>query len=416
MLMLFKVKDHIDIFFDGSSIGTAWLYNNPFHKRNCYVKLDLKCLHPKISAELFRQLAELAGRPLQVMTESTDSELIRFLESGGFDCKRRCYESDAGEEDFIGGSCCVQLLHAYNGKSEYEQCCKLLYGYYAQTHAAVNPWTAGYETFADQLPSEVIYSTDGQMIDNLAFVEGNEIAYVYGSSLERFRDFASDFAGYLLKRYDRICFESDNCDWAAMELRSLFRNQDESSFDTYILNHSFCEESENNKPMEFRLAKIQDLPALKASCSEVIERMHKDGIQIWNDYYPCELFPEDIEANRLYVLTEGEKIVSAFSLCNGNSGEQAVSWENPAAKAMYIDRFAVNPQFSGRGIGSCMLGYAGEMAKTMGAAYLRLFVVDLNLPAIRLYGKNGFVRAPGVYWEEIRPGEFLCEFGYERKL
>ena len=168
--------------------------------------------------------------------------------------------------------------------------------------------------------------------------------------------------------------------------------------------------------MELRLAQMEDLPALRASYGEVIRQMHADGITIWNDYYPCELFPEDIEANRLYVLEDGEQIVSAFALCDTNSGEQAVSWENPAAKAMYIDRFGVNPRYAGKGIGSAMLKRAGEMAKAGGAEYLRLFVVDCNLPAMGLYEKNGFSRAAGRFREKIKPGEFLTELGYEIRL
>lgn len=168
--------------------------------------------------------------------------------------------------------------------------------------------------------------------------------------------------------------------------------------------------------MEFRLAVERDIPALKESYREVIHRMYRNEIRIWNDFYPCELFADDIAEKRLYVLTEGDAIVSAFALCRNNSGEQAVCWDNPAGKAMYIDRFAVNPRYSGRGIAGSMLKKAGEIAKTEGAAYLRLFVVDINLPAIRLYEKNGFSRVEGIYREEIGPGVFLNELGYEIRL
>lgn len=168
--------------------------------------------------------------------------------------------------------------------------------------------------------------------------------------------------------------------------------------------------------MTIRLAQMGDLPALRTSYGEVIRQMHTDGIPIWNDYYPCELFREDIEAKRLYVLEDGEQIVSTFALCCENSGAQAVSWEKPEARAVYIDRFAVNPRYSGKGIGSAMLKRAGEMAKAMGADYLRLFVVDCNLPAMGLYEKNGFSRAAGLYREEINPGEFLTELGCEIRL
>lgn len=35
-------------------------------------------------------------------------------------------------------------------------------------------------------------------------------------------------------KYESIIFEADDCDGLAMELKSMFINQDEESFDTYI--------------------------------------------------------------------------------------------------------------------------------------------------------------------------------------
>jgi ribosomal protein S18 acetylase RimI-like enzyme len=63
-----------------------------------------------------------------------------------------------------------------------------------------------------------------------------------------------------------------------------------------------------------------------------------------------------------------------------------------------------------------MLAKAREVAKTLGAEYLRLFVVDINEPAIRLYTKNGFTKAMGVYDEVIDDDLVLHEYGYEIPL
>lgn len=49
-----------------------------------------------------------------------------------------------------------------------------------------------------------------------------------------------------------------------------------------------------------------------------------------------------------------------------------------------------------------------------GAEYLRLFVVDINEPAINLYVKNGFKKAEGVYDEVIDDDLVLHEYGFER--
>ena len=93
---------------------------------------------------------------------------------------------------------------------------------------------------------------------------------------------------------------------------------------------------------------------------------------------------------RLYVLLDGEEIVSAFALCDANAGEGAVQWKENGAKALYLDRLGVAVRYAKRGIGSRMLAEARELAGALGAEYLRLFVVDINEPAIRLYEKKGF--------------------------
>ena len=83
---------------------------------------------------------------------------------------------------------------------------------------------------------------------------------------------------------------------------------------------------------------------------------------------------------------------------------------------MYLDRLAVSPVYAGQGIGSRMLTLARQTAQAQGAQQLRLFVVQENRPAIRLYEKNGFLRAGGVYQEVIDDTLTLCEYGYEIPL
>lgn len=168
--------------------------------------------------------------------------------------------------------------------------------------------------------------------------------------------------------------------------------------------------------MEFRLAVLQDLPQLKSVYKEIIQNMNRSQIQIWDEIYPCEFFEEDIKNNRLYVLTQNAEIISAFALCNSNSGENAVEWKNNNGNPVYLDRFGVNVKYSRKGIGSLMLTKAKEAAKSKDADYLRLFVVDRNQPAINLYEKNGFRRGEGIYDEIIDDDLTLHEFGYEMRL
>ena len=166
--------------------------------------------------------------------------------------------------------------------------------------------------------------------------------------------------------------------------------------------------------MDFRLADINDLPKLKAVYRDIIDNMNRSNIQIWDEMYPCEFFRDDIENNRLYILVEDiDDIVAAFALCESNAGESYVKWGNTHEKALYIDRFGVNVDYSRRGIGSIMLNHAITLTKRNKAKYLRLFVVDINKPAINVYLKNGFKQVFGIYEEKIDDNIILREYGFE---
>lgn len=144
--------------------------------------------------------------------------------------------------------------------------------------------------------------------------------------------------------------------------------------------------------------------------------MNENGIQIWDDIYPCEFFEDDIKNKRLYLLKRNSEIISAFALCDRSQGENAVAWKDKHGKAMYIDRLGVNIKYAKKGTGSLMLDKAKEITRTSCAEYLRLFVVDINTPAIRLYEKNNFLKAKGIYKEVFDDGFVLHELGYEIKV
>lgn len=168
--------------------------------------------------------------------------------------------------------------------------------------------------------------------------------------------------------------------------------------------------------MDFRLAVMQDLSQLKDMYKQIIKNMNEHDIQIWDDIYPCEFFEEDIKNNRLYVLFNNGEMISAFVVCDNDPGEKAVQWHNNHAKALYINRLGVNIKYSQKGTGSLMLAKAKEVAKGSGAEYLRLFVADINEPAIKFYIRNGFEKVDGAYDEVFDDGFMLHEYGYEIKV
>lgn len=165
--------------------------------------------------------------------------------------------------------------------------------------------------------------------------------------------------------------------------------------------------------MEFRLANVDDLPQLKVIYRDIILNMNKENIHIWDEIYPCEFFYDDIANNCLYILVEDKEIISAFALYDSSTGAECVKWENGQKKALYIDHFGVNINYLRKGIGGIMLQKAKMIAKEKGIEYLRLFVVDINKPAINLYIKNGFQKADGIYDEIIGDDIILHEVGFE---
>ncbi len=145
---------------------------------------------------------------------------------------------------------------------------------------------------------------------------------------------------------------------------------------------------------------------------KIIRNMNKNDIRIWDEIYPCEFFQNDIENKSLYILAENDDIMAAFALCESNDGAEHVKWKNAKARALYLDRLGVNVNHLRKGIGGLTLLHAAKLAKQMNAEYLRLFVVDINIPAINLYLKNGFKRVDGIYEEKI--DDFgMVEYGFE---
>ncbi len=168
--------------------------------------------------------------------------------------------------------------------------------------------------------------------------------------------------------------------------------------------------------MEFRLANANDLANVKEVFSNIIVDMEKNNISIWDEIYPCDFFEQDIKENNLYVLYDNDILISAFTVLQENAGEKAVKWKYNASNPVYIDRLGVNPDFSRCGIGKMMLGKAMDVARDLGSDCLRLFVVDINIPAISLYERMGFQKVEGIYSEVIDKDYILKEYGYEYKL
>lgn len=165
--------------------------------------------------------------------------------------------------------------------------------------------------------------------------------------------------------------------------------------------------------MTFRKATANDLSELKALFITIADNLNSRGIHIWDEHYPGTAFSEDVEKERLYLLENEGEIISAFALLDEDEDIDAVQWENQQASACYLYRMGMIPSYYGKGIGTFMLKQAARLTKEKGREYLRLFVADINPPAIRFYQKNGYTPADGALQKK---GLSFLLYGYEKRV
>lgn len=224
------------VLVEDKQIGKIGLKTNPCHNEHCYLDLEFECYDLIHSKFIFDTLWKKIKKPLQVMLSSSEMDIISFLSAAGFSCKRKCYEVEASIEDYIGGEVEYQVFCAKEGQGIYEQCREMMLERYISTHKVISPWTGTKDDFYSALPKIVYYDMVHGKVSNFAFVEEDEIAYVYGTDKKGFGIFAEALLTKLFRQFEVITFEADDCDEYAMELKALFVNQFGESFDTYILS------------------------------------------------------------------------------------------------------------------------------------------------------------------------------------
>lgn len=120
---------------------------NPLHNVNYYLDIDFTGLDVTNAKKIFEELAQSLDKPLQVMISSEEAEKIEILKAAGFTCKRKCYEVEAGKQDYIDDNVEGELWYSFVGEESYEQCCELMLNRYILTHRNINPWTGTKEEF-----------------------------------------------------------------------------------------------------------------------------------------------------------------------------------------------------------------------------------------------------------------------------
>lgn len=91
---------------------------------------------------------------------------------------------------------------------------------------------------------------------------------------------------------------------------------------------------------------------------------------------------------------EEQTLVGAAVINNRQAqGYEQVVWKQDAApqEVFCLHLFCVSPQHAGKGVGSQFLQMVLDEAQQRGAKSMRLDVLPNNIPAQKLYRKNGFI-------------------------
>lgn len=207
-------------------------YKNHFHNQNIYLEFDIEDMK-NINTDTFKTISKENHAPLQMMIDSEDTKKIDFIKENGFKRMRVCYSMTVRKTDMLSKDISVlKLLHTKEGEAIYDELAKIYFDYYKKTHESINPLSVDFDEFKEILTKEVYYNDESGM--SLAFVEEDEVAYVYTSNLDKADEFFKSLCEKLFNDYEEIFFEADDVDQSAMHLKNLFNDGVDEITETWI--------------------------------------------------------------------------------------------------------------------------------------------------------------------------------------
>lgn len=139
-------------------------------------------------------------------------------------------------------------------------------------------------------------------------------------------------------------------------------------------------------------------PAEARAVSELLQRCGQDiqerlGLLNWSVPYPLDLIQQQAGQGFVWVLQEEGQCIGTFTLDFVLPDEYQAAWfHEPAAKAAYLHRLAVDPRIQGRGLGAHCLREVERVAREAGAQWLRFDAYSRNTGIQTFYQKQGYTR------------------------
>ena len=164
--------------------------------------------------------------------------------------------------------------------------------------------------------------------------------------------------------------------------------------------------------MEF--AKPKDEKEILSLYKTVIDKVNTTTVKLgWNiDTYPDESFVRNaIEKGEMCILREDDRIIATAVVNHTVNPEyDDINWEikNPKEKISTIHALAIIPDKQGTKVSYSFLNDIEDHCRKNGDVAIHLDVIDTNIPAYKLYIRNGYTEVDCIkmYYEVVGTREF----------
>ena len=153
---------------------------------------------------------------------------------------------------------------------------------------------------------------------------------------------------------------------------------------------------------QVRKANMEDLDEITAIFKKAVEGMNAKNIFQWDEVYPTrDVFEDDIKKQQMYLLMDGNGILSAFVI-NHDCDERYLSgdWAFDVSGAAILHRLCVNPFYQNIGIGKETIKRIEEMLTERGYDSIRLDTFSQNPIALRLYTSLNYKKVGEVHFRK----------------
>lgn len=162
------------------------------------------------------------------------------------------------------------------------------------------------------------------------------------------------------------------------------------------------------------IATIADIDQIIELYRDVIEQVNKTSIKLgWNiDIYPnAEFVKESVSKGEMCIIREDNQIVAAAVVNHlVNPEYDDIDWtvKGPKNRIATIHALAVTPGKRASKVSYNLLGDIEKYCQSNGDVAIHLDVIDTNIPAYKLYIRNGYseIACIKMFYEVVGTREF----------